>query len=260
LVQPLKKGVQLAPSTQQPRASNDNDGRLKRSAGIGELLGGVRVKTTRSFQPVRRNSYYANDERVARVWQPIAEGNKKETWQVLRTWKRAAEAYDRDNKQPGKKNGPLGHVGIEVLAQLYRMVDFRTGRLEPSIERLCSELRRSRGAVVAALSRLRHHGFVDWIRRAEPTDNGGAGPQIRQITNAYWLCLPACAAASVGQSLATVPTPDCELARQERDRAELKSMLAQLGLGDRSVASAQTLRFRRSLLFIRIWPAITGGA
>lgn len=237
-MQPLKKGVQLAPSVLQPRASNDNDGRLKRSAAIGELFGGVRIKTTRSFQPVRRNSYYANDERVARIWQPIAS-DTKEAWRVIRFRTQAAQAYDRDNKQPGKKNGPLGHVGIEVLSQLYRMVDFRTGRLEPSIETLCSELKRSRGAVVAALKRLKHHGFVDWIRRAEPTGNGGAGPQIKQITNAYWLCLPQCAAAFVGDRLGTAPPPDCELAHHEKSRAELESMLAQLGLGDQGAMLAE---------------------
>jgi DNA-binding transcriptional MocR family regulator len=130
-------------------------------------------------------------------------------------------------------------VGLEVLSQLYRMVDFRTGRLEPSIETLCSELKRSRAAVVAALKRLKHHGFVDWIRRAEPTGNGGAGPQIKQITNAYWLCLPPCAAASVRQKLGAAPPPDCELARQENDRAELESMLAQLGLGDQGAILAE---------------------
>jgi hypothetical protein len=64
----------------------------------------------------------------------IAAGNKKEAWRIVQARLQAAEAYELRNQESRKKNGPLGHVGIEVLRQLYRMVDFKTGRLEPSIE------------------------------------------------------------------------------------------------------------------------------
>lgn len=247
-MQPLKKGVQLAPSAAKPCASNDNEGRLKRSAAIGELLGGVRVKTTRSFQPVRRNSYYANDERAICAWQPIAAGNKKEAWRIIQARLQAAEAYDRQNKRPGKKNGPLGHVGLEVLRQLYRMVDFKTGRLEPSIETICEELKRSRGAIVAALSRLREHGFVDWIRRAEPTPTNGPGPQIRQITNAYWLSVPPCAQEKIENALGEVPPPDCELDRIASNEAELQTMLSQLSWEEEIIMQTEDPELTRLLL------------
>ena len=240
--------MQLAPSAPQPCASNDNDDRLKRSAAIGELLGGVRIKTTRSFQPVRRNSYYANDERAIRAWQPIAAGNKKEAWRIVQARLQDAEAYDRCNKQPRKNNGPLGHVGIEVLRQLYRMVDFKTGRLEPSIETICHEIKRSRAAVVAALCRLREHGFVDWIRRAEPTSNEGSGPQIRQITNAYWLSLPRCAEAKVAKCLAEAPVPDCELAHAEASEAELQAMMEELSWEEEVMLQTEDPELTRLLL------------
>ena len=46
-------------------------------------------------------------------------------------------------------------------------------------------LRRSRDVVVKALARLRQHGFLNWIRRIEPTGiEDGSGPRVRQIPNA----------------------------------------------------------------------------
>jgi hypothetical protein len=81
--------------------------------------------------------------------------------------------YDRRHKAEGKKNGPLGHVGLEVLRELYRIVDYTTGRLEPAIATVCECIRRSRAAVVSAMARLKKHGFLDWIRRTEPTENEG---------------------------------------------------------------------------------------
>lgn len=217
-------------------------------ASVGELLGGVRLKTTRSFQPVRRDSFYDNDERAVRVWKPIAAGNKKEAWRIVQARLQAAQAYDREHKEPGKKNGPLGHVGIEVLRQLYRMVDFKTGRLDPSIETICRELKRSRAAVVAALSRLREHGFVDWIRRAESISNKGPGPQVRQITNAYWLTLPPCAEEKINKCLGEAPPPDCELDRAARSLTELQGMLEQLSWDEEVALQTEDPELTRLLL------------
>ena len=238
--QSLIEGAQFASPSElgnrQPRvSSNDNlDQRQKRAASIGELVGGVRLKTTRSFQPVRRESYYANDERAVSVWKPIASGNKKDAWRIIRARMRAAEAYDRSLKEAGKKNGPLGHVGLEVLAELHRLVDFKTGRLDPAISTICDRIKRSRPAVVAALARLKAHGFLDWIRPAEPTGTEGSGPQVKQITNAYWLTLPDCAAQWLRRSIGEAPEPDCEATRRASQRAELDEMLGQLPLGDQA--------------------------
>ena len=65
---------------------------------------------------------------------------------------KAAEYYERRSKQEGKRNGALGHIGLEVLRELYRIVDFRTGRLEFAIATICDRIRRSRTAVVAAVT------------------------------------------------------------------------------------------------------------
>jgi hypothetical protein len=206
----------------------DSGKRRGTMASLGELLGGARTVNTggRTFAPVRRSSYHSSDRR-SQVWHPIASSNR-EARRLISARLKAAEFYDRRNKEAGKKSGPLGHVGLEVLRELYRIVDFKTGRLEPAIDTLCRALRRSRAAVVDAMRRLREHGFLGWVRRTEPTDNAGAGPQVRQITNAYFFELPARAAAWVERKIGKGPPPDCELERAAGQKAELEGMLATL--------------------------------
>ena len=192
---------------------------------IGEVLAKVGpAKALRSFQPVRRNSYYAHDRR-AQVWRPLA-CNNRQARRLIAGRLYAAEQYDRAHKRPGQRQGPLGLTGIAVLREFYRVVDFRSGRLEPSIEYICKAVKLARRTVVKALNRLKEHGFLGWVRRTEPTFNEGAGPQIRQITNAYWLTVPTAAQAWVDKVCGRAPVPDCERARAELHRVDLEVMLA----------------------------------
>jgi hypothetical protein len=194
---------------------------------IGELLAGLNpAKATRSFQPVRRNSYYASDRRSTSMWRPIAH-DSRQARRLIAARLKAAEHYNERNKQPGDRQGPLGDVGIRLLRELYRIVDFKTGRLEPAIDTLCQRINRARATVVKYLAKLKEHGFLDWVRRSEPIDDAdGAGPRVRQITNAYGFRLPASAANWVKKILGNGPAPDCELAHREADRAEVNAMLA----------------------------------
>jgi hypothetical protein len=193
---------------------------------IGELLAGLEpAKATRSFQPVRRNSYYASDRRSTSLWRPIAP-DSRQARRLIAARLKAAEYYNERNKQAGDRQGPLGDVGIRLLRELYRIVDFRTGRLEPAIDTLCERINRARATVVKYLAKLKEHGFLDWVRRSEPIDDAnGAGPRVRQITNAYGFGLPASAATWVKKILGNGPAPDCELAHREADRAEVEAML-----------------------------------
>ncbi len=90
-------------------------------------------------------------------------------------------------------------MAIELLELFANLVNFRTGRLDPSIETLMRYLRRSRDAIVRALKALRQHGFLDWLRRYIPTGNQGRGPQVQQTSNAYRLSLPARALRLLGR-------------------------------------------------------------
>lgn len=152
---------------------------------IGEIASGAPpAKQRRTGQPVRRDSYNVG-EREARWYRPVARAS-------VGARLRAAERYELTAKVKGRKNGAFGHVGLEVLKLFYRTVCFRTGRLEPSLDWMMLKLRRSRAAIVRALAALQRHGFVDWIRRTEPTEIDGPGPQVRQISNAYRLLEPTC--------------------------------------------------------------------
>jgi hypothetical protein len=196
---------------------------------IGEIaLGLARAKATRSFQPVRRNSHCASDCRSVRLWQPLG-ANNRDARRLIGARMKAAEFYNERNKHPGDREGPIGEIGVRLLRELYRIVDYKTGRLEPAIDTLCKRISRARATVVKYLARLKAHGFLDWVRRSEIVDNPGAGPQVRQITNAYGFGLPAAAAAWVKNILGNGPTPDCEMARREADAAEVEAMLDSAG-------------------------------
>ena len=73
----------------------------------------------------------------------------------------AAKRYELAGRQAGRRRGPLGHVGLEVLELLANLVSYRSGRLEPAITYLMGKLKRSKDAVVRALAALREHGFLD---------------------------------------------------------------------------------------------------
>ena len=112
------------------------------------------------------------------------------------------------------------------------MVDFRSGRLDPSIETLMRRLRRSRDAIVTALKALRAHGFLDWLRRYVPTGNEGRGPQVQQTSNAYRLSLPARAARLLGRWFGAAPIPDDFGHAQEQREAEIAAHAASLTLAE----------------------------
>jgi hypothetical protein len=202
---------------------------------IGELLAGLEpAKRARTFQPVRRDSYYRGD-REELLWRPIGK-DKRSAKRLIGARLKAAERYEHHHRRelqrrhPGRRNGPLGDVGLMVLKALYDLVDFKTGRLDPAIDTIAARICKARSAVIRALSRLREHGFINWIRRSEPVDNDGAGPQVRQISNAYGFGMPAEAAAWVDKWQGKSPLPDDELVRLDMQQAELAAMLSQASL------------------------------
>ncbi|MHB8285945.1 MAG: hypothetical protein ACYDD1_14885 [Caulobacteraceae bacterium] len=135
----------------------------------------------------------------------------------------AAERYELVNRQPGKRLGPLGFLGIDVLREMTRMVDHGTGRLDPSIATIARRLKRSQSAVKRALARLRAHGFLNWLRRFKVADGKGRrGPQVEQTSNAYAIALPAKAERLLQPE---PPLPDDFQAAKARRAAELRAMV-----------------------------------
>jgi hypothetical protein len=174
---------------------------------IGAVLGGPGPQGGRRADrpPVRRGSRLAGSCEGA-FWRRT---DRTEVRRVLL----AARRYELTNRGAGRRNGPLGHVALEVLELLGYLVSYRTGRLEPSLVYLMGKLRRSKDAVVRALAALRTHGFLDWLRRHETVELvEGPGPRVRQVSNAYRLSLPPRAARLLphvlGQGSASMRLPD----------------------------------------------------
>lgn len=169
------------------------------------------VAGKRTGEPVRRHSRLAGREGV--FW-------RRTDRQEVRRIVLAAKRYELAGRASGSRNGPLGSVAIEVLELFANLVNFRTGRLEPSIETLMRYLKRSRDAIVRALKALRQHGFLDWLRRYVPTGGEGRGPQVQQTSNAYRLFLPRAAARLLGRMGLAAPMPDDHShALEQRERA-----------------------------------------
>ncbi len=150
--------------------------------------------------PVRRHSHFKGRSE-GRIWRPT---NRKDVQAILK----AAEIYNEAGlHEKGERSGPLGSVALDVLRLFVNLIDFRTGRLEPSITTIMDRLGRSRDTIVRALKNLRAHGFIDWLRRYEPTGNEGRGPQVQQASNAYRLSLPEKARQFLGRFGKAPPLP-----------------------------------------------------
>lgn len=175
-------------------------------------------------QPIRRHSYLAG--RCEGVfWRRT---DRREVRRVLL----AARRYELATRAPGRRTGALGHVALELLELLGNLVSFKTGRLEPAVTFLMDRLKRSRDAVVRALQALRTHGFLDWLRRYEPTEREGRGPQVRQVSNAYRLVLPPRAARLLGVQGEAAPLPDDLAQELDARRQELAALKAALPLDE----------------------------
>ena len=162
--------------------------------------------------PVRRRSYFKGRSE-GRIWQATT---RKDVQAILK----AAEIYNEAGlHEKGERSGPLGSVALDVLRLFVNLIDFRTGRLEPSITTIMDRLGRSRDTIVRALKNLRAHGFIDWLRRYEPTGNEGRGPQVQQASNAYRLSLPEKARQFLGR-FGKAPPPPADHGQDQRAWSE----------------------------------------
>ncbi|MBS7701671.1 helix-turn-helix domain-containing protein [Chelatococcus sp. YT9] len=194
---------------------------------IGDITAVQQGRGRRTHQPIHRHSRPAGHcEGV--FWRSTS---RREVQQIVL----AARRYELATRQPGARSGALGFVALEVLELFANLVNFRNGRLDPSLDFLMAKLKRSRDAIVRALAALRTHGFLDWLRRFEPTGNEGSGPQVRQVSNAYRLFLPRRAAAMLGRFFKIPPAPDDHSHAQEIRTGEYEAYRAALSELERTV-------------------------
>lgn len=180
----------------------------------------------RTHQPVRRLSRLQG-RCEAIFWRST---DKRQVRQVVT----AARRYELATRQVGQRNGALGPIALEILELFANLVDFRTGRLDPSIDFMRAKLRRSRDAITRALRALRDHGFLEWLRRFVPTGNEGRGPQVQQSSNAYRMSLPARALRLMGRLFTPAPAPDDFSHAQQRAVETYRGQVNSLSLPDRA--------------------------
>lgn len=135
----------------------------------------------RSPQPVRRDSFDVDDPR-AQVFRPFEHG--------LTAVEKYLQVFD-DYRNTIKRKGEVHRLNANCRAVLEtilrRCLNFRNGTCEPSLETLARFTRLAKPTVVECLRRLNAAGFISWIRRTERTGLlPGEGPQVRQVTNAYF--------------------------------------------------------------------------
>ncbi len=193
-----------------------------------------RGDSPRSGERVWRNSY-TEGTIEHRIWKPISDGTTRGGKRWTAALLKAARAFEyktrlkRRESEPGARNGALGEVGLEVLAYLFELVDYRTGRLEPALATIAEAVGRSYSAVHKALCRLRHEGFLHWMRRSRPIeDPEPGGQQVEQISNAYALLLPQEMKRWMQTLLRKGPGAACDEDRRRMERQEYEAMLAGL--------------------------------
>lgn len=197
---------------------------------IGAVLNGAPAGPVR--EPVRRHSRLRG-RCEGTFWRRT---DRAEVRRVLL----AAKRYELTGRAAGRRRGPLGHVALELLELLGNLVSHRTGRLEPSLLYLMRTLRRSKDAVVRALRALREHGFLDWLRRYEPTGvTEGPGPRVRQASNAYRLALPERARRLLGWRGEEVPLPEDAIWDREERAAEVAAQKAALPLDELALVEVE---------------------
>lgn len=197
-----------------------------------------RGDSPRSGEPVWRNSYYVG-QIESRVWKPINGGSNRGGKRWTGALLKAARAFElrtraeRQEKEPGVRNGALGEVGLAVLGYLYDTVDYSTGRLEPAIRTIAEEIGRAYSAVHEALVRLRRHGFLHWMRRSEKIeDPEPGGPQVKQASNAYALLVPEGMKGWLARLIGRAPAPACEQDRRRRLQEEIEAMFAKMSASE----------------------------
>lgn len=182
---------------------------------------------------VRRHSQYAGETEL-RAWRRhnlFCARERRARVQALREW-------NYGEKKPGSCWGPLGPSGERFLDSMMGLRCFRTGRLDISIKEIARKLRMCVQTVCSYVERLEGLGLLVKLRRSRPIEAPEpGGPQVEQITNAYWFQLPAELAERVRQILGSGSKP---VDQEDRERADAEAVEAMLA----TVSAEDMTRFR----------------
>jgi len=134
-----------------------------------------RVKTP------RRNSYDIDDQR-AQIFKPVRDGwdwvgSVMQAFDELLHHQRTSKYKESDRLQDGDRR---------ILWNFLKLIDFKTGRLDPSYQEIADRAGCHRATAVEACKRFAKWLGLSWVRRTVKAETAGqAGPQREQISNAF---------------------------------------------------------------------------
>lgn len=103
-------------------------------------------------------------------------------WQAIREWNLHTREAGKGVRLPGGAMRVL-----EALLFTPGLFDFRTGQLDPSLERLTELAGCARDTVVRSLKLIKECRILNWVRRTYKVEGAGKDePQRKQATNAYY--------------------------------------------------------------------------
>ncbi len=130
----------------------------------------------------RRNSYDVDDQR-AQVFKPIRDG-----WDWIGAMMQAFDELLHDQRTTRYKGADRLQDGDRrILLSFLKLVDFKTGQLDPSYQELADRAGCHRATAVEACKRFARWLGLKWVRRTVVAETAGlAGPQREQISNAFY--------------------------------------------------------------------------
>jgi len=190
---------------------------------ISAALPGFPIPQSRAPWPVWRGSV-AGPVRFT----PMSRKEAAKLWHAARKW-------ERETRQPGRHGGIIGRIGLQSYHALgFEFQNFRTGRIDPSLDALARKAICCRRALCTALARLRDLGMITWTRRCEESRNEHGRFRLRQRTNAYVL-LPPSQWKGYRKNSPPMPTPDT-LGAPERVPDPIEAAVAEIAHGQRMAA------------------------
>jgi hypothetical protein len=123
---------------------------------LAEVLAGTGAPKRQTGNRYRRNSQFVLEELT--IGRPLDRNDKAKLLHI-------AEAMERRTKEPGRKNGVLGYIGLSILRCLLLRFLGANGACSPSYLALQCASGLCRASVAEGLRRLERAGLLKVIRR-----------------------------------------------------------------------------------------------
>jgi len=201
---------------------------------------------------VRRNSYHAGDHEK-RKWSThntFSAAVRNERVRQVRAW-----SMSPAQKKAGNRRGPLSFRTPHIYDVIMSFRNFENGACFPSIKGIARRANVAIATVDKAIKELVDAGLLGKLLRTRPVeDPDPKGPQVEQITTAYWFLVPTWLAKALKAKFGSAPKPDDQVQREQDDAEHVQRMLDTLSaedlaafrLGDQTVLAKALASFGRA--------------